>query len=84
MIVGVFLVHDFGEVGAERSHNSVTEKDAQEGSHEGSGDLVPQFFGRAAEGAHGDNDAKHGSDDAQAGSESATVLKEETTSASPA
>ncbi len=58
---------DLAHVGAQGAGNAVAEQDAEEGADEGGGDFFADLLGRAAERAHGDDDAEHGGDDAQPG-----------------
>lgn len=50
-----------------RPENAVRQQDAEEGSDEGGGNFFTDFRGGAADGTHGDDNAKHGGYDAKAG-----------------
>ena len=56
-----------GHVGRDRPNQAVAKQDAEERSHQGSGNLVTDFFGRAAKGAHGNHDTEHRRHNAEAG-----------------
>ena len=65
--VRVFIVGDFDHVGGERTDQAVAQQDSEESSDQGGGDLLADFFGRAAQGAHGDDDAENRGDNSEAG-----------------
>ena len=67
VIVGVLVVGVFGHVGGDGADEAVAQQDAEEGADERGGDFVADLLRRAAERAHGDDDAEHGGDDAEAG-----------------
>jgi hypothetical protein len=58
---------EFYHVGGNRSDQAIAQKNSQERTYKGRGNLLADFFGRPAHRAHCDHDAKHGSDNAQAG-----------------
>ena len=58
---------DFLHVTREWAKDSVTEENAEEGADKGGGDVFADFFGRAAEGTHGDDNTEYRRNDAQAG-----------------
>ena len=64
---GMFFLGGFRHVGGDGTDQAVAQQNAQECSDQGSGNLVSNSFGWAAESAHGDDDAEHGGDDPQAG-----------------
>ena len=64
---GVLFFRGLGHVGRDRSHQPVAQQNAEKRSDQRRGDLVSDFFRRAAERAHGDDDAEHGGHNPQAG-----------------
>ncbi len=63
----MFFLATLGHICGEGADKPVTEQDAQKCPHQSGGYFVADFFGRPAEGAHGDDDAEHGGDDAETG-----------------
>ena len=63
----MFLFRRFGHVGRNGTDQSVTQQNSQERSYQGGCHFVSDFFRRAAESSHGDDDAQHCGHDPQAG-----------------
>ncbi len=73
VVIGVLVFGQLRHVGGHRPHESVAEQNAQKGSDQGRGDLVPDLLRRPAQRSHGDHHAEHGGNDAQSGQGSAMV-----------
>ena len=63
----MLVIGKFDHVGGDGTDQSVAQKDAEESADQGGGNFLADFLGRAAERAHGDDDAEDGGDDAEAG-----------------
>ena len=67
MQVGAFFFRSLLHAGRKRPDQTVTEQDAQKCADQRGGDFVSDFFWRAAQSSHRDNDAEYGRDDAESG-----------------
>jgi hypothetical protein len=66
MQVGALIFSDLLHTGRERAHQSVAKQDSEKCADQDCGNFVSDLFWRAAEGSHGDDDAKYGGDNSEA------------------
>jgi hypothetical protein len=61
----MFVVGNLGHIGSQRTNQPVAQKNSKKCTHQRRSHFFSNFFRRAAESAHGDNDTEDGRDDAK-------------------